>query len=257
MVSFIPNTIGMVSYDDAQYNLLLSRRKPAVAGLVDAAQLKRVIFRSDLATRIKDLKGFSKGHTLPVGRSTSTRRFIHRIAEEDLKADIEQTYQRMREHLGFKRRQLEASVEDGAGVIRTPKFSYSIKVLTDSDTDERVVWRRELSGFRDPQLLRGTEFQKAFGKLFSSLVFEFRKTISVANLIDALEEEDRPGVQVKCASDASWGEIAIKGPRGTIRIEPKSLTISGGQNSNAVSLLDLFMAFMQNVPTGRKWPALR
>lgn len=226
--------------------------------MVDVAQLKRVIFRSDLTTRIKDLNGFSKGHTVPVGQSSSGRKFIQRIAEDELKSDIERTYQSLRDQFGFKRRQLEASVEDGAGVIRTPKFNYSINVMIDTDSDERVVWRRELSAFRDPQILRGSELHNVFGKMFSMLVFEFRKSISVADLIDAMEDENRPGVKVSCASDASWGEISIKGLLGTIRIEPKSLTIGGGGGAaNAASLLDLFLAFMQNIPTSRKWPALR
>src|SRR5258708_36761382 len=107
-------------------------------------ELKRIAFRVESAGRVKNLRGFVKGHSIPDRDSASARKFIVRIAEDDVKADIDETYQSIRESFGFKRRQLEASIEDGAGVIRTPRFDYSVSVHLETDKPAAVLWRREI-----------------------------------------------------------------------------------------------------------------
>ena len=46
---------------------------------------------------------------------------------DDLRAQVEETYNALREHLGFKRRDLESTVgSDGLGFIRTPAFDFTV-----------------------------------------------------------------------------------------------------------------------------------
>jgi hypothetical protein len=223
----------------------------------DFTQLKRVAFRAETTGRVKELAGFFKGHSIPDRDSASARKFIARIAADDIQADLDQTYQALRESFGFKRRQLEASVDEGCGVIRTPRFIYSISLTVDPSNPNYVLWRREVSSLRDPLLVRGAEFQAVFGTLFNALVFEFARPIAVDHLVDRFEEGERAGVKVSCASDASWCEITLTGFRGAIRIDSKNLTISGRQSPSAASLLDQFLKFIDRLPRRRDWPAIR
>jgi hypothetical protein len=207
--------------------------------------------------RVKELRGFAKGHAVPDRASAAARKFIARLAADDIQADLEKTYQSLRESYGFKRRQLESSHADGNGVIRTPRFVYSISVACDPGDAAVVVWRREISSLRDPLVVRSPEFHDVFGTQFSSLVFEFSEPIDVAELVDRLEEEERPGVKLSCASDASWCEIAVKGFHNAIRVDRTNLIIDGPNSSSAASLLDQFLLFVAGFAKKPKRESLR
>ena len=194
--------------------------------LPDLTQLKRVAFRAETTSKLKELQGFARGYNVPHYDSAAAHKFIARMAVGDIQADLDQTYQALRESFGFKRRQLEASADEGNGVIRTPDFIYSICVTADPADKNQALWRREVTSLSDPLAVRRPEFQAVFGTSFNELVFEFSEPIAVADLIDRFDEEDRPGVKVACSSDASWCEITLKGFLGTIRIEARSLLIS-------------------------------
>lgn len=219
-----------------------------MTGMPDFTQLKRLAFRGETSGRIKELRGFTKGNSVPEGDSPFARKYIARIAAEDIQADIDQTYQSIRESFDFKRKQIETSVDEGCGVIRTPRFYYMVTVTGDASTQGGISWRREIASFDDPSLVRTPEFQNVFGKLFSSLCFEFEEPINIADIVDQFEDEDLPGVKVACASDASWCEIKLQGFVGAIRMEPKESTISGGASSSLASLLDQFLAFLDRLP---------
>lgn len=228
-----------------------------MAGMPVFKQLKRLAFRAETTGRVKDLAGFVKGHTVPERSSIAASRFLARIAADDLQADMDETYQALRESFGLKRKQIEASLAEGAAVIHTPRFTYSIKVDADPAKPTNVIWQREVSGMRDPLIVRSPEFQAVFGTLFNSLVFEFTKPVNVAKLIDQFEDDERPGRKIVCGSDGSWCEISLVGYLGTIRVDAASLLISGRAASSTASLLDQFLAFIEHLPRQHKWPALR
>jgi hypothetical protein len=64
-------------------------------------------------------------------------------------------------------------------------------------------------------------------------------------LVDRLEEDSVPGVRVRCAADASWCELDMKGFPGTIRIERNRLDILGHRIAGANTLWAAFEAFQQ------------
>ncbi|HEY8505907.1 MAG TPA: hypothetical protein VIL46_15085, partial [Gemmataceae bacterium] len=78
---------------------------------VDLSQLRRAVLRAEAAQRVKSLGGFQKGHRLPDAVTPSAEKFVARIAQEDVRADIDEIYNALREELGFKRKDLEASAE--------------------------------------------------------------------------------------------------------------------------------------------------
>lgn len=226
-------------------------------GILDFRELSRVAFRVETAVRLKDLRGFTKGYTLPVRDSSTARKFIGQVALSDIERDIEETYQAIRDSFAFKRRQLEASIDEGVGVIHTPLFDYSIRVMLDTKNSGMIRWCREIASFREPAIVRSAEFLKAFGSLFNTLVFEFTVPISIEDLVDRIEDENKPGVRVNCASDNSTCEITIQGFRDSIHIHQNCLKIEGHRTKSSASLLDLFLAFVDRFPRDRDLPALR
>ncbi len=226
----------------------MKKEDQVVPGMPDFAQLKRIAFRAESTSPVKRLRGFAKGHSIPDRPSASADKFIGRIAADDIRADIERVFQSLRETYGFRRKQIESSSDEGSGVIRTPCFVYSISVGIDPTNADAVLWRREVTSLRDPLVVHSPEFTAVFKMIFQSLVFEFESEIAVAELVDQIEEENRPGVTVLCGSDASWCDIILKGFRGAIHVNAKSLTISGRHGPSAASLLDQFLFFIEHLP---------
>lgn len=218
--------------------------------MLDLHQLKRIAFRVETSGRVKDLRGFTKGHSVPDYDAAVADKFVARIAAEDLKADIDSTYAAIRESFDFKRKDVEASFADGAGVIHTPKFDYSISVRMDREDSIRVLWRREIGTLSDPSIVKSPEFQQSFGTLFDTLVFEFLSPVDVATLVDEIEDAEVEGIKVRCSSDASTCEIAIANFRGAICVDERSLRIEGRSTPTASLLLDQFQLFVERFAKG-------
>jgi hypothetical protein len=225
--------------------MIQGKGESAVSALPDFSQLKRVAFRVETTGRVKDLRGFGKGNSVPDQDTNYARKFVARLAADEIKTDLDETYQALRDSFGFKRRELESSTDEGAGVIHTPRFDYAVTAQLDPADPSQVVWRREITALGDPAVVRAPEFQRAFGTIFNALVFEFAAPLSVEEFVDRIEEDDRPGVKVRVASDASSCEITLAGFVGAIRVTRAELTIEGPKSLSAASLLDQFFEFVQ------------
>ncbi|MFO0825097.1 MAG: caspase family protein [Gemmataceae bacterium] len=89
--------------------------------LLDPGRMKRVAFRAETHGKIKDLQGYRKTHSLPERANEWARKYVNRVAVADIKADLDNTFDMVREQFGFKRKDLDVSAErDGMGYIRTP-----------------------------------------------------------------------------------------------------------------------------------------
>ena len=174
--------------------------------LLDPARLKRVVFRADSPGRVKDLAGYRKSHTLPERANDWARKFVNRIAGPDIKADLDNTFDMVRETFGYKRKDLDVSAErDGLGFIRTPDFEYTVTVMVNPDEPEDVIWRREVGRLSGPEFVRSEGFRNVFGTMFNKLVFEFAAPVDVAEFVDRIEDAPPEGAKVSVASDSGRG----------------------------------------------------
>lgn len=213
--------------------------------LLDPTRMKRVVFQSELAARVKDLTGYRKSHSLPDRANEWARKYVNRIAAADIKSDLDLMFDTIREQFGYKRKDLDVSAErDGLGFIRTPEFEYTISLTVNADDPSAITWRREVGRISGPELVRTADFRTVFGSMFDRLVFEFAEPVDVADFVDRIEENPPEGVKVFVDSDANIAEIALQGFGGKITIEPESLIIQG-QTGNPSSLLEQFLMFLR------------
>jgi hypothetical protein len=87
----------------------------------DAGLIRSITLVRQQAGRVRDLKGFRKGHQIPSDVSEHTQSFVGRIAEDDLRLDLDERFDEFRRLLGFRR--VEILVTDpasGAGQITRP-----------------------------------------------------------------------------------------------------------------------------------------
>lgn len=220
-------------------------------GLLDPARLRRVVFRSESTGRVKDLTGFRKNFSVPENAGTSNRKFVNRLAAADLKADVDGVFEAAREHLGYKRKDVEVSTDgDGFGYLRGPDFEYTVSASLDADDPSQVAWRREVGQFSDPGFVRSAGFDAVFGKLFDQLVFEFAAPADVAALVDRLEDAPPKGVRVHVGSDGKECDVTLTGFAGRVTVGRTALTVRGRAGDSA-GLLDQFLRFLRVIgPVG-------
>lgn len=212
--------------------------------VLDPARMRRVVFRSESAGRVKDLGGFRKSHSLPERANDWATKFVNRIAQPDIKTDLDTTFDMIREQFNYKRKDLEVSAErDGLGFIRTPDFEYTVTVSVNPDEPTDVVWRREVSRLADPSFVRSEGFMAVFGSAFDRLVFEFAEPVDVAEFVDRIEENPLDGVKVTVASNSDAAEVKLAGFTGRISVTREAVTIEGRTGATA-GLLDQFLIFL-------------
>lgn len=213
--------------------------------VLDPSRMRRVVFRAESVGRVKDLAGFRKSHTLPDRANEWARKYVNRIAQPDIKADLDGTFDAVREQFGYKRKDLDVSAErDGLGFIRTPDFEYTVTVEVSPDDPTEVVWRREVGRLTDPGLVRSEPFAAVFGPRFDRLVFEFAVPVDVAEFVDRIEDHPPEGVKVSVASGSDAAEVKLAGFAGGLTVTRSAVTIEGRTGATA-GLLDQFLAFLR------------
>jgi hypothetical protein len=181
-------------------------------------------------------------------------KWTYRLAADDLKASIEETYNALREQMGFKRKDLESTVgSEGEGFIRTPLFDFFISVSLDPDDPTAVIWRREVSQVSDPAVLRTDGFRQVFGNVLDTLQFDFEQPLDVEDLVDRIEDDPPAGVKVRVTSDGSACDVTVQGFAGRIHVERASLRVEGRSGLTPDSLVEQFFAFQARFG-GKKGP---
>lgn len=213
--------------------------------LLDPARMRRVVFRAESPGRVKELAGFHKSHSVPDRANDWARKYVNRIAQPDIKADLDNVFDAVREQFGYKRKDLDVSAErDGLGFVRTPDFEYTVTVAVDPDDPSQVVWRREVGRLRDPEFVRSEGFAAVFGSMFDRLVFEFAVPVNVAAFVDRIEEAPPAGVKVGVGSDGDTAEVKLAGFAGRVTVTRTAVEISGRAGATA-GLLDQFLLFLR------------
>jgi hypothetical protein len=215
--------------------------------LLDPDRLRRVAFRSESLGRVRDLTGWRKTFDVPDSPRPSAKRFVARVANADVKADLDEVFEEAREHFGYRRKDLDAATgPDGFGMLRTPDFEYTVTAALDADDPSKVAWRREVGQFADPGFVRGPGFDAVFGRMFDQLVFEFAAPVDVEALVDRLEDRPPKGARVQVSSDGGSCDITLAGFAGRVTVDRHSLTVRG-RAGNSAGLLDQFLAFLRTV----------
>lgn len=207
---------------------------------------KRIAFRGERTLKLKDLAGFQKGSRVPVRADAFSQRYLGGIAHDDLKTKTDAVYNAIREHFGFKRKEMASSISpDGEAVIETPRFNYIARAaFADGDTSHVVLSQEFVP--RDLEAVRESGFHKVFPNLFNALVVEWTDAVDMESVIDDLEDDPLPGTKMKVSSDAKLCEIAIDGFTGRVTLEATRLTVSGGQ-ANAEKMLEQYLKFRDHL----------
>ena len=193
------------------------------------------------AGRIRDLNGFRKGHQIPADVSEHTQSFVGRIAEEDLRQDLDERFEEFRRQLKFRR--VEISVTDplsGMGQISTPWFDYQVSVIHDPNDATAVIWRRQLSEFRQIEKLDSPELATVFGTTFDTVELSPPAAIDIAALIDHIEDEADERISLEYDRQVTWCAVTILGIAGQMKFTSDRIALVIHQAQPPGKLLDSF-----------------
>ncbi len=233
----------------ADVGALLDESQPTIDPRL--TPLKRGSLRNETTMKVKSLAGYRKFHRVPDRVNPGSRKFVSDLAAEDVKSDVDGTYTSVREQMGYKRRDVEGSADRGTGFVRTPDFEYSVSVDLADDDPTTVIWRREVAGIRNPEVVLGKPFQQVFGEVFDTLVFEFTRPFDLEAWVDHIEDAMPEGVKLRTASDCSRCDVSVTGFMGVIRVYRDRVEIQGRKTPSSKGLVEAFLHF-QDLFAGRR-----
>jgi len=176
------------------------------------------------SSSVKSLSGFKKGHSIPDRANTSSQIFIAKLAEEELSADLNDVFKRMRSDFQFKRTQMIVSdSKDGTGSIATPWFSYSISIDHDSADPTSAVWRRAVEKITNSDAVFSEAFSEVFPNVFDTLELRTFSRVDLESLVDSLEELDDDRLELEYDHGLTECHVTIEGVPGEIHIDARTL----------------------------------
>ena len=191
--------------------------------------LAGVKFFSERELPVKALGGFRKGtHSVPTDHFASSRAWVGRLAEPDLAQELEATVPRLRENLGYKRRDVRTDgPAAGAASVLTPDFAFHLTATQHPERPGVAVLRRTLSEVHTPEALNKPGFAAAFPAGFNALTCPFETPADIATLIDALEDAEPASLaRLDYPTDLSRLDLELSNFAGGVRIEPTGLTLT-------------------------------
>jgi len=220
-----PKMFGDVSgsFAVADLSALLTLR--AAERKANAAGLKDSILRSFVTGSVRELSGFDKGkgHKPSSYYNRTSETWVAGLATGDLKGEMENYYQKIREAGIYKRKHIEYDPPaDGGAAIRTADFAFSITYSQSRDDPAEYEVVRELTRLTNPEIFDEEWFNNLFQDVFDEVVVEFSSPLNVERFIDAAEDVDE--FDVKCDAEATYCTLTLDGVAGTITLTADSLT---------------------------------
>ncbi len=201
--------------------------------------------------RVRDLVDFRKTHRIPEDSSERAQAFIRRIATSDLEADLDLRFAELRQHLGFKRVDMDvAEPTDGAASIQTPQFCYRVSIrLCDEDVNSTVCERR-VDGFPDPKPLLSDQFAAAFGSTFDSVAIAPAEPVDVEAFIDWVEEQPDSQLEADYDRTATWCRVTfVDQQAASMLIESDAIALTSMDPVSPATLLRSFMELREQLPS--------
>ena len=194
---------------------------------------------------VKQLGGFQKSiHTAPGDTLNSSREWIVRLAEPDLRRELEQTVARLREQMGYTRRQLRASgpLHGGASIL-TPDFAVHFAIEQSAEKPQLATLKRTLGEIRQLESLQREELATAFPQGFTRLYQPFQSRADIETLIDMLEDARLPAItKLDYPTDLRHCDLTLAGFAGYVRVETAGLAIA---SDSPLSPADLVRGYAQ------------
>ncbi len=191
---------------------------------------------------IKRLRGFQRHHHLPTFGCSSDLQFLAEITAVDMDEDLQAVFSSLRSAFGLKRRQITVTgPEFRCGVIATRYFNYEITVEPVEKDPGNILWRRAITGIRDPQQVFSNMFFAVFGNRFNILEISTRDPFQIEAIVDQVEDAQSSDVAVSYDKDLKGCEIKIDPSTAIVEITENRIRIVSDREVPPRELLETFL----------------
>ncbi len=191
---------------------------------------------------IKRLRGFQRHHHLPSFGGSSDLRFLAEITAVEMDEDLQKIFSSLRSAFGLKRRQMAVTgPEFRCGVIATPYFNYEITVETVEKDPSNILWRRAITGIRDPHQVFSDMFFAVFANQFNILEISTRDFFQIEAIVDQVEDAQSSDVSVNYDKDLNGCEIKIDQFNAIVEITENRIRIVSHREAPPRELLETFL----------------
>ena len=164
-------------------------------------------------------------HTPPKFASDRAQQFLARLAEPELIEWGEELFAAFREGMGYRRKDISLSVEQGAARIEAKDFVLERRYSLFEDEPDSYWVETELREAGSSDLLEEERFNDAIGSQFERLRCVFKRETKVEDVIDGIEEAEGSSVTVDYPSTCEHCEARIEGVDAIFRFDAATLEI--------------------------------
>jgi hypothetical protein len=191
---------------------------------------------------VKALRGFRKDrHHVPDAVNATTQAFLGKLCEEELREEAEGLFQRTRDALAYKRRDLALDLGSGSAVLTARDFTVELTYALLESAPSRYTLERTLHSLRDAALIDQAEVNSLFSGWFTALVFTLSRGVSVEAVIDAIEGlPDDLALHVTYPSDCHECVLSVPGVDAVVRCSGATLAVEFPRAGSPRELLEAF-----------------
>ncbi len=192
---------------------------------------------------IKSLSGFVKKiHTVPKNYYSGANDFVQKIGDSEVKDEIEELAVEIKNEIGYSRKQVKVSFDNGSGAIVTPDFTYYVELNQSENQPNEYILTKTLDNFTNSNLVLGKEFNSIFDGIFKKLEFKTNSDIDVDSLIDTIEEmENQENIKVEYnPSDTSTCTIIFNEFDYEIFVTSDSISFQTPYNTTPLELINAY-----------------
>ncbi len=194
--------------------------------------------------RVRDLAGFRSSHRVPLEANEYGEAFVGRIAADQIDADLDVVYTRLRTEFRLRRAELSVSPPaEGCGSVSTPFFDYSVVVTLNPDDPSRVTWRRQVAEIREPDQVLSEPFAAVFGSTFQAVELTPAGPVDLGAFIDRLEALQSERITLEYDKSATWCRVRLDGIAGDLEVTARSWLLQQSNSPSPVALVQAFLEF--------------
>ncbi len=192
---------------------------------------------------VKNLLGFRKGvHKIPaiLPDNMYERQFAGICAPDIEKLGLE-LFEKLRTARGYKRKEINLAVNSPDATITTSDFILDLSYAPDPADPGDYQLTYDLHNIRDITIFADGSLDAVFSGVFNRVSFTFARAITVADLIDELEE--KPGVSAGLRYPPDCGEVVMQLPGliGQVRVTSRELEVVSPAGTSPAGLVKSFV----------------
>jgi len=188
--------------------------------------IRNLSFVGQFEGLVKRMDGFDKSrHTPPKFASDRAQQFLARLAEPELTEWGEELFTAFREGMGYRRKDISLSIENGSARIEAKDFTLERRYELFHDEPDSYWVETELREAVSSDFLEEGGFNESVGPQFERLRCVFQRETRVEDVIDGIEEAEGSMVSVDYPSTCEHCEARIEGLDAIFRFDAATLEV--------------------------------